>query len=53
MRPLHIQDWKPSAKEEGLRENMPAGGRDGAQLLGHGQGGLVATPCLAEEVLPG
>lgn len=47
VRPLHIQDWKPSAKDEGLLRTCSQG-QDGAELQRPGQGGSVAIPCLAE-----
>lgn len=50
VRPLHIQDWKPSAKDEGLLRTPPLahGGQDGPELQRPGQGGSVAIPCPAE-----
>lgn len=55
VRPLHIQDWKPSAKDEGFCEEpgWAAGeGMEPSSSRRGGQGGSEPTPCLAEEVLP-
>lgn len=55
VRPLHIQDWKPSAKDKGFCEALEWAGGEGMEpssSRGGGQGGSVPTLCLAEGILP-
>lgn len=56
MRPLHIQDWKPSAKEEGLRgdprmrgiqaRGVTGWGGDSPQIGGVWKGGFLSVKQL-------
>lgn len=52
VRPLHIQDWKPSAKDEVSVRTWKGLVDRGSLLQPWRTGGSVPTPCQAEEVLP-